>query len=132
MTSRTRRRIETVAVAPAAALATWAVIRLIGIELAVSTGDGRVDALDVVAAALFGSLAGWLTAGLLESHSPRPRLLWSFLGSTALAASMIGPSWLEDGSSAVALMTLHLVTAVVVIAGFALTLPLRCAPLDHP
>jgi hypothetical protein len=29
-------------------------------------------------------------------------------------------------------MTLHLVTAVVVIAGFALTLPLRRAPLDHP
>jgi len=34
-------------------------------------------------------------------------------------------AWLEDGPSAVALMSLHVVTAVVVITGFAATLPAR-------
>jgi hypothetical protein len=38
---------------------------------------------------------------------------------------MIGPSWLADGSSAVALITLHLVTALVVICGFAGIIPVQ-------
>ena len=37
---------------------------------------------------------------------------------------MIGPSWQADGSSAVALIALHFVTALIVIPGFAPTLPI--------
>ena len=66
-----------------------------------------------------GALAGWLVVRLLEHHSRSPRRLWAFVCSTTLAVSMIGPSWFADGASAVALMSLHVVTAVVVVAGFA-------------
>ncbi len=125
MTHRTRRRIGTVVLAPVAALTAWAFIRLLGIDLVVSAGDGTVGAADVFVAALVGALAGWLVVRLLERHSRRPRPWWSFVGSTALALSIIGPAWLADGASAVALIALHIVTAVVVISGFAGTLPVR-------
>jgi Family of unknown function (DUF6069) len=62
---------------------------------------------------------------LLERLSRRPRRLWSFVGSTALAVSIIGPAWLADGASSVALIALHFVVAIVVISGFAGTLPAR-------
>jgi hypothetical protein len=44
---------------------------------------------------------------------------------------MIGPAWVADGSSVVALMTLHLVTAVIVITGFTATPPVRGSSLDR-
>ena len=84
---------------------------------------GTVGAVDVVAAAAAGALAGWFVVRLLERHTRRPRYWWSLVGSTALAVSIIGPSRLADGASAVVLITLHVVTAVVVITGFARTLP---------
>lgn len=127
MTRITGRRIATVALAPAAALTAWALIRIAGVELAVSTGDASVGGADVFVASLVGALGGWLVVRLLERHTRNrsPRRLWAFLGSTTLALSMIGPSWFADGASAVALMSLHLVTALVVIVGFATTLPRR-------
>ena len=122
MTHRTRRRIGTVVLAPGAALVTWAFIRLTGIDLVVSTGDGTVGPVDVFAAGLVAALAAWVVVWLLERHSRHPGLWWPFVGSTALAVSIIGPTWLADGASAVALIMLHIVTAVVVISGFAGTL----------
>jgi FtsH-binding integral membrane protein len=125
MTKRTQRRIATVALAPAAALAAWAVIRLIGVDLVVSVGNGKVGPGNVVAAALVGALLGWAAASAFERRSRRPRLWWSLTASTGLSVSMIGPSWFADGSSAVALIALHFVTAIVVIIGFAGTVPFR-------
>jgi ABC-type Co2+ transport system permease subunit len=125
MTHRTRRRVGTVVLAPAAALITWALIRLSGIDLVVSSGDGTVSAADVLSAALVGALGGWVVVRLLERYSGRPRASWSFVGSTALAVSVIGPAWLADGASSVALIALHVVTAVVVISGFVSTLPVH-------
>ena len=123
MTNRTRRRIGTVVLAPVAALTAWGCIRLIGIDLVVSTGSGTVGPVDVFVAALIGALAAWVVVRLLEHHVRQPRAWWSFVGSTALAVSIIGPAWLADGASSVALIALHVVTAVVVIVGFAATLP---------
>jgi hypothetical protein len=131
VTSRTRRRIGTVIVAPAAALALRGLIRSTGIDLDVSTGNGTIGPADVLTAALIGALAGWLVVRRLESHSRHPRRRWAFTGSTALSMSMLGPAWLADGSSALALMTLHLVTGAVVITGFAATLPLRCSSSER-
>jgi hypothetical protein len=54
------------------------------------------------------------------------------LGSTALAVSIVCPSWLADGSCPVALIGLHFVTAAVVIVGFAATLPLRRSGVTKP
>jgi Family of unknown function (DUF6069) len=123
MSDYTRRRIGTVAFAAAAALVTWACIRLAGVDLVVETGDGTVGPVDVVAAALMGAVGGWLVVRLLERHTRRPAFWWPPLGSTALAISTIGPAYLSDGISAVALTALHFVTAIVVITGFATTLP---------
>jgi hypothetical protein len=80
MTDRTRRRIGTVVLAPAAALAAWALIRLSSIDLDVSTASGTVGPADVFAAALIGALAAWLVARLFERHSPHPRRWWAIYG----------------------------------------------------
>jgi hypothetical protein len=94
----------------------------VGVDLDVSQGDGTVGAADVFVGALVGALGGWVVVRLLERHSRQPRRHWAMIGSTALAVSMIGPSWLADGASAVGLIVLHIVVAVVVISGFAVTL----------
>jgi Family of unknown function (DUF6069) len=52
---------------------------------------------------------------------------WPFIGSTALAISINGPSYLADGISTVALICLHFVVAVVLIMGF-----MRFVPRPYP
>ena len=126
MTNRTRRRIAIVALAPVAALSAWGLLELAGVDLVVTTGDGTVGAGDVAAAALLAGLAAWVAVGLLERYTRRPGFWWPPLGSTALALSTLGPSYFSDGSSAVALIALHVVTAIVLIYGFATTLEQWC------
>ncbi len=125
------RRIATVLFAPVAALAAWGLFRAAGVAFQVSTGNGRVGADDVVTVATVAALLGWAVVLVLERHAPRPRLWWARIGSTCFAVSIIGPAWLADGGSSVALMTLHLVTAVVIVVGFAATLPFRRGPATH-
>ena len=130
MTVRTRRRVVTTVLAPATALMTWACIRLAGVDLVVSAGNASVGPVDVIAAALTGAAGGWLVVRALERYSRRPALWWPPVASSALAISTIGPSHLAHGASAAALVVLHFVTAIVVITGFATTLPGRgdCCP----
>jgi hypothetical protein len=123
MTHRTRQRTGTVVLAPAAALAAWAFTQLVGIDLVVSTGDGTVGPTDVIGAAALSALAAWVVVRALEHRSRQPQRHWAITGSTVLALSLVGPAWFADGASAVALISLHVVTAVVVITGFARTLP---------
>ncbi|MGN6378199.1 MAG: DUF6069 family protein [Gaiellales bacterium] len=122
MTSTTRRRLATVAAAPAAAVAAWAGIRAAGVSLGVSTG-GTVGAGSVIVVAVLAALGGWLVVRVVERHSANPRARWAQVATTVLAVSMIGPSWTADGAAAVALMSLHFVVAVVVIGGFMGSLP---------
>lgn len=119
------RRITTVLLAPLAALVAWALFRAAGVPFHVSTGNGRVDGVDVVVAATLAALIGWIVIRQLERRVQRPRLWWGRIASTALAVSIVGPAHLADGSSSAALMALHLITAVVIIAGFATTTPRR-------
>ena len=124
--SRSRaRRVTTVVAAPLVALATWALFRAAGVDFRVSTGDGRVGAGDVVAAATVVASIGWLVVRWLERHVERPRLWWARVGSIGLAVSIVGPSWFARDVDSVALMTLHIVTAAVVVVGFAATVPWR-------
>lgn len=114
MTHRTRHRIVTVTLAPVAALAAWAPMRLAGADLAVRAG-GTVGPADVVAAALVGGLGAWYVVRTLEDTTRRPAFWWPIVGSTVLGASLIGPSYLADGVDALALGGLHVVTAMVLI-----------------
>lgn len=134
MSHRTRDRLRTVVSTPAAALAAWALTRSAGIDLAVASGDVTVGPADVVAAALAAALAAWVVVRMLERHSRQPRRAWAVTGTTALAISIAGPAWLADGASAAALILLHVVTAGVVVTGFARTLPGRGHPrrIDRP
>ena len=103
MTQRHRRRIATLGLATVVALGAWVLIRLAGIDLVVSAGTDTVGPVDVGAAALAGAIAGWIVVGLLERYSRRPRARWPFVGSTALAVSIIGPTgrvlWLSSRST---------------------------------
>jgi hypothetical protein len=117
MKARTRRLVTTL-LAPGAALLAWSAFRLLDVDFVLKSGD-EVGAVDVIIAAVAGSIGGWLVLRLIERRTERPRATWSLVSSTALAVSVIGPTWLADGSTAVALITLHVVTAAVVIGGFA-------------
>jgi Family of unknown function (DUF6069) len=132
MTTNTSRRIATVVIAPVAALLGWGLIRLLGIDLAVSTGDGTVGPPDVAFAAALGALGGWVVVRQLERHTNNPLAWWGFIGSTAFSVSTIGPSYFAAGASLVALDALHFLVAIVVTAGFALTLPAPCWPRTDP
>ena len=132
MTKHTSHRIATVVIAPLAALVGWGVIRVIGIDLDVSTGDGNVGPGDVVVAALVGALAGWLVVRWLERHTENPVAWWGFIGSAALSVSTIGPSYFAQGWSLVALVGLHFLVAIVVITGLATTLSSPCWRRAYP
>jgi hypothetical protein len=122
-TRTTPGSLAVVAAGMATALVAWAVIRLLGIDLTVEAGSGttQVDAVDVLLASLVAGLAAWGVFTLL-AHWRRARW-WPFVGSTALAISMLGPSYLADGISAVSLICLHVLVAVVLIMGFARFIP---------
>jgi hypothetical protein len=125
MQPQTRNRLATVVIAPLAALATWGVVRLLGVDLVVSRGgsSSTVGAADVIGAALVASLLGWWVVRQIERRSANPRRVWARVSSTALAVSMIGPTWFADGTTSLALISLHVATAVVVIVGMVRTLP---------
>jgi len=48
---------------------------------------------------------------------------WPLVGSTALAVSVIGPTWLADGLAAVVLIGMHVAVGAVLIAGFGRSAP---------
>jgi hypothetical protein len=106
-----------------AALAAWSLIRLAGVDPTVVQGAGhdQVGAGDVALAAVVAGLGAWGVHAWLPRHGAAR--WWPVVGSTALAVSMIGPSWMADGASAVALIGLHLVVGGILILGFARVVP---------
>ena len=133
MRTTTRSGLAVVAAAVAAALVAWAVIRLAGVELTLKDGassaGSRVDAVDVLLTSLVAGLAAWGVYALL-AHWRRARW-WPFIGSTALAISITGPSYLADGISAVSLICLHILVGVVLITGFMRAVPRPSHPADQ-
>jgi hypothetical protein len=106
------------AAAAAVALAIWALARLLGVELTVGKGHDAspVGAAEVLATALLAGLAAWGVHTLLVRRGAAR--WWPFVGSTALAISIIGPTWLADDVAGVVLIGMHLAVGVVLIAGF--------------
>lgn len=121
MSNRVRSALGIIVVATAAALVVYGLIRGLWLEpMAKRGGGGEEEPVTWVMVAFTTFVAGllaWGVATLLE-RAGKARW-WPFVGSTALAISMIGPTYQSDGESAVALIILHLVVAVVLITGFA-------------
>jgi hypothetical protein len=118
-----RRSATVIVTAVVAALVAWALLRLLGVSPVVGRGGDAiaVTTVDVVAATVTAGLAAWATSAVLR-RSRRPTW-WPFVGSTALAVSVIGPSWLSDGVSGAALIGMHVVVGIVLIGGFARVRP---------
>jgi FtsH-binding integral membrane protein len=119
----TRNSLAVVAAGMAAGLVVWAVVRLLGVDLTVESGSGttQVGVVDVLLTTLVAGLVAWGVFALLLRR--RRARWWPFVGSTALAISMAGPSYLADGIAAVSLICMHVVVGVVLITGFMRAVP---------
>jgi hypothetical protein len=113
-----KRTTGVVAVAAAAALAIWAVARLLGVDVQVELGGEarQVGPVDILVTTIVAGLAAWVVYSLL-ARTPRTARWWPFVGSTGIALSMLGPSYLSDGADAVALIAMHLAVGAVLIKG---------------
>jgi hypothetical protein len=113
-----RRSAGIVATALAVALGIWALAGMLGVELIVGEGQdaSSVGAADVLVTVVLAGLAAWGVQRLLARRGAAR--WWPFVGSTALAISIIGPTWLADGMASVVLIGMHLAVGFVLIAGF--------------
>lgn len=101
------------------ALPIWALARMLGVELTVGKGQDAarlVGAADVLVTVVLAGLAAWGVQRLLARRGVAG--WWPFVGSTVLAISIIGPTWLADGAASVVLIGMHLAVGLVLIAGF--------------
>jgi hypothetical protein len=113
-----KRTSGVVAVAAAAALIIWAVARLLGVDVEVELGGEirQVGPVDILATTIVAGLAAWVVYSFL-ARTPRTARWWPFVGSTALAISMLGPSYQSDGAAAIALIAMHLAVGAILIRG---------------
>ena len=113
-----KRTTGVIAVAAAAALVIWAVARLLGVDVEVELGGEirQVGPVDILVTTIVAGLAAWVVYSLL-ARTPRTARWWPFVGSTAIAISMLGPSYLSDGAAAVTLIAMHFAVGVILIKG---------------
>lgn len=112
------RSLAVLAAGVVVALAVFGVFRLAGIDPVVdNNGEEAIGVADVLVASLVGGLAAWAVVSALKTLGYVR--WWPFVGSTALVISMLGPAYMSDGSSAMALMTMHIAVAIVLIWGLA-------------
>ena len=114
--------VATVLGATAAAVAIWAVATAAGAELTVSFGPGqpiqKVTVVNVVVAALVGSLAGWGLLALLRRFTANARAVWTVIAIVVALVSLGGPlSATASAGTKVSLVAMHLAVATVVIVG---------------
>jgi Family of unknown function (DUF6069) len=113
-----KRATGVIAVAAAAALVIWAVARLLGVDVEVEFGGAlrQVGPVDILVTTVMVGLAAWVVNSLL-ARTPRTARWWPYVGSTALAISMLGPSYQSDGAAAIALIAMHLAVGAILIRG---------------
>ncbi len=119
MNSRTTTALSIIGVSTGLTLAVYGLIRWLWVlPIAEMNGeDEPVGWANVLIVTLLAGFVAWGVYTLLR-RSGRERW-WPFVGSTALAISIIGPSYMADGSSAVALIVLHFTAAIPLLLGFA-------------
>jgi Family of unknown function (DUF6069) len=124
--SPVRYGLEVVGAGMLAALAAWALVTALGVQLTVGKGTdtSHVGVVDVLAAALLAGLAAWWVQRLLARRGIAR--WWPSVGTTVLSVSVIGPTWLADGAAGVALIAMHLAVGAVLIAGFSRLIPRTC------
>jgi hypothetical protein len=108
--------------ATAAAVAIWVVATAAGADLTVSFGTGqpiqKVTVVNVVVAALVGSLAGWGLLALLRRFTTNARAIWTVIAIIFALLSLGGPlSTISSTGTKVALVAMHLAVATVTIVG---------------
>ena len=108
--------------ATAAAVAIWLVATLAGADLTVSFGVGqpiqKITVVNVVVAALVGSLAGWGLLALLRRFTTNARAIWTVIAIIFALLSLGGPlSTISSTGTKVALVAMHLAVATVTIVG---------------
>jgi Family of unknown function (DUF6069) len=114
------RRLLTVGLAALAGLTTWFLLtQTAGVNLIVHSGgsDTRVGADAVVLVAVVVGLAGWGLLAFLERVAGRVRLIWTVIAAAVLALSLLGPLGGVSSAAVLALICLHLVVGLVLIAG---------------
>lgn len=113
-----------ISIAIAVALGLWALAQLLGIDLTVTNGPEptTVGAPGVALATLVAGLVG-RAVHMLLGRRRRTARWWPFVGTTGLAVSVIGPSYLADGAAAVALISMHVAVGAIVVLGFARLVP---------
>jgi hypothetical protein len=129
-TTRVSARTPMAAVlgATAAAVAIWIVATLAGAQLTVSFGAGqaiqKVTVVNVVVAALVGSLAGWGLLALLRRFTTNARAVWTVIAIIFALVSLGGPlSAVASAGTKVSLVAMHLAVATVLIVALRRTTP---------
>src|SRR6267143_2033458 len=117
-----RTPIAAVLGATAAAVAIWVVATLAGADLTVSFGPGqpiqKITVVNVVVAALVGSLAGLGLLALLRRFAANARAIWTVIAIIFALLSLGGPlSTISSTGTKVALVAMHLAVATVSIVG---------------
>ena len=117
-----RTPVAAVLGATAAAVAIWVVATVAGAELTVSFGPGqpiqKITVVNVVVAALVGSLAGWGLLALLRRFTAKARAVWTVTAIVAALLSLSGPlSTTASPGTKAWLVAMHLAVATVVIMG---------------
>ena len=116
----TRTPVAAVLGATAAAVAIWVVATAAGADLTVSFGAGqpiqKITLINVVVAALVGSLAGWGLLALLRRFTTNARTIWTVVAIIFALLSLGGPlSTISSAGTKVALVAMHLAVATVTI-----------------
>jgi hypothetical protein len=108
--------------ATAAAVAIWIVATATGADLTVSFGAGqpiqKITVINVVVAALVGSLAGWGLLALLRRFTANARTVWTVIAIIFALLSLGGPlSTISSAGTKAWLVAMHLAVATVTIVG---------------
>ena len=105
--------------ATASAVAIWAIASAAGAELTVNYPGQpiqKITVLNVVLAALVGSLAGWGLLALLRRFTAKARAVWTGIAIVFALVSLGGPlSAIASAGTKVSLAAMHLAVATVLI-----------------
>jgi hypothetical protein len=126
--TNSRTAVTAIVGATAAAVVIWVVATAAGADLTISFGTGqpiqKITVVNVVVAALVGSLAGWGLLALLRRFTAKARAVWTVTAIVAALLSLAGPlSTISSAGTKAWLVSMHLAVATVLIVVLRRTTP---------